>query len=142
MFGWFKKRKEDDSAESFTSMVSQMVAPQLFPSYAQPKDAFSAFMTDHAAAGYLFGMHDALLQQFQLVDRDNPDSGLELMKSSYRNLFGEQAGTALVSMSMYLDEKADFQTARMSAGADVEEFFQKKTPLMGLNRIVILGMRE
>jgi hypothetical protein len=139
VFGWFKKRQDKDPTELFFSVANQLVGLQLVPRYDQPKNAFGAFMKSHPAAGYLFGLHDALLQHLDLGDETNPEAGLDLMKASYRNIFGDQAGTALLSMSLNFINEPKFHAGRMTGGIDIVEYFRDKTPPLGLNRIIVLG---
>lgn len=141
MFGWLKK-KEVDTKELFFSTISQLVTLSLVTKYEQPKDSFGNFMTNKVAAGYLFGMHDALLQRWRLVDRDNSQAGLSLMQISYQRLFGTQAGYVLISMSIHNQSNADFIKGRMSGGVEVGEFLENRIPPMGLNRILIFGLSE
>src|ERR1035437_3633526 len=53
--------KARDSQDTFKTTVAGLIAAQLLPKYTDPKQAFGSLMTNKRAAGYVFGLHDAML---------------------------------------------------------------------------------
>jgi hypothetical protein len=94
-------------------------------------------MTNKVTAGYIFGFHDACLQIYGLIDRE--DRGMGLIGKSYVNMFGEQAGSALFRSSLMSQADHDFMIGRQSGGEDFAEFKKNGTLPLGLQRIVSLG---
>ncbi|RFP61385.1 hypothetical protein D0Y53_03390 [Luteimonas weifangensis] len=62
------------------------------------------------------------------------------MERSYKQLFGEQAGFVLHSMSLNSQEDPEFVEGRMVGGNDLATYIDNKVPALGLNRILILGL--
>lgn len=96
-------------------------------------------MMNKVAAGYIFGFHDACLQIYGLIDREDSAPGIDLIGDSYVNMFGEQAGSALFRSSLMSQADHDFMIGRQSGGEDFAEFKRNGTPPLGLQRIVSLG---
>lgn len=130
-----------DAEAFYLDTVEKLLAIQLMPKYASPKEAFGSVMTNKRAAGYVFGFHDSLLQRLQLVDPAKTAKGAALMEESYKRTFGEQAGFALYSMSAASQENPEFQEGRMNGGNEIVEYIERKVPALGLGRILILGAK-
>jgi hypothetical protein len=124
----------------FISTVGALIAAQLLPKYSKAGDAFSALMTNQRAAGYVFGFHDALLHRLGLRDPMNRGPAASLIESSYRRLFGEQAGFVLFDKSVASQDDQLFHEGRMAGGNDLGEYLDAKVPPLGLGRMLILGM--
>jgi hypothetical protein len=139
MFGLGKKKKEQDVTAKFHAAIAGLVALQLWPKYATPREAFPAFMTSREARGYLFGMHDSLLQEWGLVSADNPETDVALIAASYKFIFGDSAGFALMSMSLNDIRDAEFHEARLDGGAELVRYVKDKTPPLGLARLLVIG---
>jgi hypothetical protein len=75
-----------------------------------------------------------------LMDASNPAPGLDLIEASYKRLFGEWGGHALFNMSISFQEDPDFYKGRLIGGNELAEFMDRKTPPLGLGRILILGL--
>ena len=121
----------------FRVSVEVLMKSQLKAKYAQPKEAFAEIMTNRRALGYVFGLHDALLQRHGLMDLAAAE-----IERSYIELFGSSAGHALFSMSLNSQTDDAFVQGRASGGKDGCEFVDSKIPPLGLARILILGMKD
>ncbi len=128
----------DDTAKSIVFLIEKLLTLQLGLEYDQPRDAFSALMTNNLAAGYVFGFHDSCLQIFG-CDPNDPDTNLGLIKASYQRIFGNQSGFALFDMSLHSQNDPDFQMGRLSGGEEFAEFMHRGIPPLGLQRILVLG---
>ncbi|MFC7301094.1 hypothetical protein [Cognatiluteimonas weifangensis] len=124
----------------FLSTAGKLLSIQLLPKYSSAKEAFGSVMTNKRAAGYVFGFHDSLLQRLGLYNPANKDHATDLMERSYKQLFGEQAGFVLHSMSLNSQEDPEFVEGRMVGGNDLATYIDNKVPALGLNRILILGL--
>jgi hypothetical protein len=120
--------------------IEQLLTLQLVLRVKRLRDAFFELMTNRLAAGYVFGFTDFALQIFGLIDRNDPAAGFDIIKASYQSMFGEQAGFVLFNMSLHSQGESDFDVGRISGGEDFFEFRHHKTPPLGLNRIVCLGI--
>ena len=136
MFGWFKS-KVTNTTEQFSKLAFDLLSLQLWPSFAHPKQAFGALMTNKAAAGYVFGFHDSLLQRLGLFNSKDKVAASDLMLSSYRNIFGQQAGYALYSMSLSSQDDQSFSAGRMNGGGEIAAYIDDKVPPLGLGRMLI-----
>jgi hypothetical protein len=125
------------SAPAFLSTAESLIRIQLLPSFEKPSKAFGSIMTNGRAAGYVFGLHDALLQSLAL--RDDPKKMVDLMEQSYKNIFGEQAGYALFSSSTSRQGDDDFIEGQIEGGNEFVEFMDKGTPPLGLGRLLIFS---
>ena len=123
----------------FLATVSDLIGAQLIPKFSYPKYAFGALMTNKRAAGYVFGFHDALLQRLGLDDSANKDHPPVLIDTSYKDIFGNQAGYALFSMSLSSQHDTAFRQGRASGGADLIDYLDKDIPPLGLSRILVLN---
>jgi hypothetical protein len=137
MFSWFKNRKKAPRTE-FSDLVGSLLTLQLAIKYKSVKDAFGALMTQKEAAGYVFGVHDALLQRIGLVNQNNVSQGIKKIEESYKDIFGKQAGYALFSMSVASQDDSQFSKGRMDGGNELVEYMDRKTPPLGLANILIL----
>jgi hypothetical protein len=134
------KTTHDKQVSSFLSLNQKLFEVQLKPKFQSPSDAFSSIITNKRAAGYLFGFHDAFAHWSGLMDASNPAPGLDLIEASYKRLFGEWGGHALFNMSISFQEDPDFYKGRLIGGNELAEFMDRKTPPLGLGRILILGL--
>lgn len=125
----------DSKEEVFVKTVLELLSPQLAQGRKSPKKAFGAVMTNKRAQGYIFGMYDAMLQALGL--RGNQDSAKDLMETCYKGMFGEQAGFALLSMSLGNQDDPAFHKGRMEGGGELDGFLDKKTRPAGLAAILI-----
>lgn len=127
-------KNKNHSMAAFLSTAESLIRIQLLPSFEKPSKAFGSIMTNEAAAGYIFGLHDALLQSLSL--RGDQKKTSELMEQSYKHIFGEQAGYALFSSSTSRQGGDDFIEGRIEGGNEFFEFMEKGTPPLGLSRIL------
>lgn len=134
------QKSSSSPQEIYLSTTSGLVSSQLWPKYSSPKETFGALMTNKRAAGYLFGFHDSLLQHLGLYDPNNKSNSVDLMEKSYKNIFGEQAGYALFSSSLYSQDDLMFVEGRLNGGNEIVQYLEEKVPPLGLGRILILGM--
>lgn len=118
-------------------LIEALLKAQLF-AYEQPRDAIRDLTANKLAAGYLFGFHDMCFQIFGLLDRNDPDKGVGLIKASYHSLFGEQPGVDLLKKSIQWQNDDDFQIGRRSGGEEYADFTYRGTPPLGLQRILTL----
>lgn len=137
-------RKPESKSESkedvFVKTVSGLLSPQLSQGRESAKKAFGAVMTDKRAQGYVFGMHDAMLQALGM--RGNQDSAKNLMETCYKGIFGEQAGFALLSMSLNNQDDPTFHKGRMEGGGELDVFLDRKSRPAGLAAILQGGEPE
>ncbi len=124
-----------DKPALYRRTVTGLIQTQLMTEYAKPADAFGELMTNKQAAGYVFGLSDAMLQACGL--RGDPDSVKDLMDECYKEVFGDFSGHALLSMSLHNQEDPDFHAGRMEGGSEMEEFINRKAPPLGLTRILV-----
>ena len=127
----------DDKPAIYRRTVAGVVRTQLMTDYAKPSDAFGTLMTNRRAAGYVFGLSDAMLQTCGL--RDDADEAKDLMEECYKEIFGDSSGYALLSMSLHNQDELDFHAGRMEGGNEMAEFIDRKTPPLGLSRILLGG---
>ncbi len=119
--------------------MAGLVGAQLMTSFEKPSKAFSTFMTDAKAAGYLFGFHDAYAQH---VYGRKPDNCFPEIKASYAGLFGESAGYALIS-KMFVDrEKPDFQLGMLQGGNEMYAYIERGVPPFGLMNHLVFDRRQ
>jgi hypothetical protein len=126
--------KKESKEETFVRTVSGLLSPQLAQGRESARKAFGAVMTDKRAQGYVFGMHDAMLQALGL--RGDKDSARNLMEGCYKGIFGEQAGYALLSMSLGNQDDPVFHKGRMEGGGELDAFLDSKTRPAGLAAIL------
>lgn len=129
------RQTPDDKSAVYMKTVSGLIEMQLMTSFPKPKDAFGTLMTNKRAAGYVFGLSDAMLQACGL--RGDKDKAKELMEACYKELFGESSGYALLSMSLRGQDNQDFHAGRIEGGSEMTEFIEKKVPPLGLTRILL-----
>lgn len=125
-----------DNRETFKTTVKGLIAAQLLPKFSDPKQAFSSLMTNKRAAGYVFGLHDAMLQACGL--RKDLAAANKLIEESYQSIFGSNAGYALFSRSLSNQENSEFHAGRLEGGEELTDFVDNKVPPLGLGRILIL----
>lgn len=130
----------ESKEDMFKLSVGRLLAMQLLPSYSEPKQAFSSLMVNRRAAGYVYGMHDAMLQACGLAS--DPKKAGELLKESYQEIFGSSAGYALLSMSQHDQQESAFHEGRMEGGNELVDFVKAKVPPLGLGRMLILGSSQ
>jgi len=123
--------------KEYLDMAPIILQAQLLPKYSNPKQAFGELMTNKSAAGYVFGVYDALLQLFNL--RDDESLIKELLEAGYKSIFGEQSGYALLTSALRDIDDPKFAASRKEAGGEVFEYAEKGTMPLGLGRILILG---
>lgn len=129
--------KAGNSHEAFKQTIASLVSVQLLPKYSDPRQAFSSIMTNKRAAGYLFGLHDALLQERGL--RNEMAAANKLMEESYQTLFGNQSGYLLFSMSRNNQDDTEFHEGRMEGGEELVSFIENMMLPLGLGRMLVLG---
>lgn len=129
----------EEAEKQIISLIEQLLTAQLMLKYEHPREAFSTLTTNKLAAGYVFGFHGSCFQTFGRFDPNNPKSDLSEIRNSYRTIFGVEAGTALFEMSIASQSNSEFQIGRLSGGEEYIEFIQKKSPPLGLQRILLLG---
>lgn len=130
-------KREGDLASVFRATIAGLVSTQLMTSHSKPADAFGELMTNKRAAGYLFGLNDAMLQACGL--RENMDDATDLMEGCYNEVFGNFAGHALLSMSLHNQNDPAFHAGRIEGGSEMAEFIENKVPPLGLTRILMFG---
>jgi hypothetical protein len=84
-------------------------------------------------------LHDSLLQEWGLVSGDNPETDVARIKASYKYIFGDSAGFALISMSLNDIRDEEFHEARLDGGAELVRYMKDKTPPLGLARLLVIG---
>jgi hypothetical protein len=129
------QRTPNDKSAVYMKTVSGLIRTQLLTSFPKPKDAFPTLMTNKRAAGYVFGLSDAMLQACGL--RADKDKAKELMETCYKDLFGDSCGHALLSMSLQGQNNEDFHAGRMEGGSEMTDFIERKVPPLGLTRILL-----
>lgn len=129
-----KAPRPESKEEVFIKTVSGLVSPQLAKGRESPKKAFGSVMTNKRAQGYLFGIHDAMLQALGL--RGAQDSAKSLMETCYKGMFGEQAGFALLSMSLSNQDDPAFHKGRMEGGGELDGFLDRNIRPAGLAAIL------
>lgn len=132
--------KKESKEETFVRTVSDLLSPQLAQGRESARKAFGAVMTDKRAQGYVLGMHDAMLQALGL--RGDKDSARNLMEGCYKGIFGEQAGYALLSMSLGNQDDPVFHKGRMEGGGELDAFLDRKIRPAGLAAILQGGEPE
>jgi hypothetical protein len=108
-------------------------------SFEKPSKAFSTFMTDPKAAGYLFGFHDAYAQH---AYGRKPDKSFPEIKASYLGLFGESAGYALFSKTVVDQEKPEFQLGMLQGGNEMYAYIERGVHPFGLMNHLVFGRRQ
>lgn len=127
--------RTESKEEVFIKTVSGLLSLQLAQGRESPKKAFGSVMTNKRAQGYVFGMHDAMLQALGL--RGNQDSAKSLMETCYKGVFGEQAGFALLSMSLSNQDDPAFHKGRMDGGGELDGFLDRNIRPAGLAAILL-----
>jgi hypothetical protein len=130
----------EDAEQQVVDFIGKLLSLQFeLCFFERPQDAFRALRASKLAAGYVFGFHDSCLRALARMNPLEPMTGLVLIQTSYRSLFGEEFGSALFNASMETQGDSDFQTGRQSGGEEYMQFIQQKTPPLGLQRILGLG---
>jgi hypothetical protein len=129
----------NQETEKIISLIDDLLTAQFMGKYKRLRDAFGALMTNKVAAGYVFGFQDSCFRTFGLVDQKDLEAGSLLIRSSYKSIFGDEAGWALYEMSIRAQRDSEFQIGRESGGEEYLDFVKKKTPPLGLSRILTLG---
>jgi hypothetical protein len=132
-------RLSDESSNSFFKIMTGLLTIQLAARFNNPPDAFPSIITNKWASGYVFGFHDAFARRLTLLSDADPAPGLDVIRRSYTNLFGEIAGHLLFNMSIHWQTDHDFKEGRMAGGIEMIEFVDSKTPPLGLGNFLILG---
>ena len=78
--------------QSVIDLLEQLLSVQLILEHKHPREAFSTLMTNKVAAGYVFGFHDACFHIYGLIDPNNRAAGAEVLRTSYKRIFGDQTG--------------------------------------------------
>jgi hypothetical protein len=94
-------------------------------------------MTNKQAAEYIFGFHDSLLQNLGMRDDNNPNDASDLIESSYKEIFGSQAGFALFNSSLSNQNDPEFKKGLIHGGEDMYEYYNNKMPATGLSLILL-----
>jgi hypothetical protein len=131
MFGFLKKKKlaKAPLVDAFISIITSLLTPQIGEQYQEPRELFGLLMTNKVALGYIFGMHDGLMQDRRMCSAEQQNNALSIIEDSYKGIFGGQAGFALFSTSISLQDDPDFLNGRMDGGEDVVDFTKhKKSP--------------
>lgn len=126
--------RTESKEDAFIRTVSGLLSPQLAQGRESPKMAFGAVMTNKRAQGYVFGMHDAMIQALGL--RGDQNTAKALMETCYKGMFGEQAGFALLSMSLGNQDDPAFHKGRMEGGGELDGFLDRKIRPAGLAAIL------
>lgn len=122
--------KSESKEAVFIRTVSGLLSPQLAQGREGPKQAFGSVMTNKRALGYVFGVHDAMLQALGL--RGDQDAAKDLMEKCCKEMFGESAGFALLSMALHSQDDPAFHKGRMEGGGELEAFLDRKARPSGL----------
>ncbi len=123
----------ESKEDAFIRTVTGLLSPQLGQGRESPRKAFGEVMTNKRAQGYVFGMHDAMLQALGL--RGDRNAAKDLMERCYKGMFGESAGFALLTMSLSNQDDPAFHKGRMDGGGELEAFLDRKTRPAGLAAI-------
>jgi len=132
--------KAESKEDVFVRTVSGLLSPQLAQGRESARKAFGEVMTNKRAQGYVFGVHDAMLQALEL--RGDQDAAKDLMERCYKGLFGESAGFALLTMSLNSQDDPAFHKGRMEGGGELEGFLDRKARPSGLAAIFAGGEPE
>src|SRR5258708_6511031 len=130
--------KRDEGAKSVIVLVEQLLSLQLILRHKHAREGFSELMTNRVAAGYVFGFQDACFQIFGLLNSTDRAAGSALLETSYKHIFGDQAGFTLFQSSLRWQADRDFEIGRQSGGEDFAKFKFKGIPPLGLQRIISL----
>ena len=134
-----KTRSHNEGAQSVIAIVEQLLSIQLVLEHQHFRKAFSTLMMNRVAAGYVFGFHDSCFQIFGLANSNSHAADAALFETSYKHIFGDQAGFALFQASLGWQTDREFQIGRQSGGEDFADFKRNGTPPLGLQRIITLG---
>jgi len=126
-------------AQSVIELIEQLLSVQLAFESNHLREAFPTFMTNRLAAGYLFGFHDACFHSYGLINPADRAAGLQLFRTSYERVFGDQAAFVLLNSSLGWQTDHAFAVGRQRAGEDFGEFRANGTPTLGLQHILSLG---
>lgn len=126
--------KSESREEVFIKTMTSLLSPQLAQGREHSKMAFGAVMTNKRAMGYVFGMHDAMIQVLGL--RGNQNKAKALMEICYKGIFGDQAGFTLLSVSLTKQGDSDFHKGRMEGGGELNGFLDSKRRPDGLAAIL------
>jgi hypothetical protein len=129
----------DEIVQFVLSTTETLIAVQLSPQYETPYHAFSSIIANKIASGYIFGLHEAFVEQYRLMDINDPVVGLSVIHNSYANLFGKLAGSTLFEACRYSLKDPAFHMGRISGGYDFIEFMGREIPPLSLATILILG---
>ena len=136
MFGLFKKCRFKNDVIGLIAIVEKLLSLQLISTHL--RNTFPKLMTNKVAAGYVFGFYDACFRMHGLVNPVNSKDPL-LLETSYKYIFGDQAGVVLLNSSIDWQMDREFQIGRQSGGEEYVGLKQKRTPPWGLARILGLG---
>ena len=95
-------------------------------------------MANKIASGYIFGFHEAFVEQYRLMDINEPVPGLIVIHNSYSNLFGKLAGSTLFEACRYSLKDPAFRVGRISGGYEFIEFMGREIPPLSLATILSL----
>ena len=128
----------DEIVQFILSTIKTLIAVQLSPKYETPYHAFSSIIANKIASGYVFGFHEAFVEQYRLLDINEPVPGLNVIPNSYANLFGKVAGSTIFEACRYSLKDPAFRVGRISGGYDFIEFMGREIAPLSLATILSL----
>ena len=128
----------DEIVQFVLTTIETLIAVQLSPQYETPYHAFSSIIANKIASGYVFGFHEVFVEQYRLMDINEPVPGLIVIHSSYANLFGKLAGSTLFEACRYSLKDPAFRVGRISGGYDFIEFMGREIAPLSLATILSL----
>lgn len=141
MFGWFKRRPVHSEAKrkAASAIMGVVDAAFLLPFAgidAPDRRAMTVF-GNKPACGYIFGLHDGLVQAFRTHPRDE-DWEQSVFIASYERWFGKDgAAQAILGGSMGMQADPEFDAARAIGGTEALAFLRDKTPPLGLTKFLV-----
>ena len=128
--------------DNYVNLAENIVNLAFIPCLISPKDAVSNLLANNCALGYIFGIHDCLLQRTKLTNVLNKDKLVELIELSYMNIFGDYEASILVSASIDAQEDEDFLEGQIMGGNEYIKYIEQAIPMMGLTRIFLLETKN
>jgi hypothetical protein len=140
MFGWFKRKPaySEEKRKAASAIMGVVDGAFLLPfvGFNTQDERAKAVFGNKAACGYIFGLHDGLVQAFRTEPRDE-DWEQAVFIASYERWFGKEGGAqAILSGSMGMQADPGFNAARTIGGNDALAFLRDKTPPLGLMKFM------
>ena len=138
------KNKRHLHTKDFFEICPSLVKTMLITCCLTPEEYHEKLMLHARALGYIFGVHTYFLQYTKLNQEYNKEFCESLIHDSYQIAFGNFLGDEIFYSSLGFQdtESTDFIEGQFAGARDIAEYLHNGTPPFGLNRILILNLKE